>query len=58
MKGGFFAGIVTVGHADAFVSFGEIGEEVPRRLKLQVFLIVTARLKVVPSQSNRARDLE
>jgi hypothetical protein len=25
-----FAGIVTVGHADAFVSFGEIREEVPK----------------------------
>jgi hypothetical protein len=37
-------GIVTVGHADAFVSFGEIGEEVPRRLKLQVFLIVGSNL--------------
>jgi hypothetical protein len=32
----------------ALLSFGEIREEVPQRLKLQVFLIVTARLKVVP----------
>ena len=35
-----FAGIVTVGHVDALVSFGEIREEVLPRLKLQVFLIV------------------
>jgi hypothetical protein len=33
---------VTAGDADALASFGEIREEVPQRLKLQVFLIVTA----------------